>query len=173
MKSIFHKCVFFYAMTAPNPTQYSKFDNGKVKTQHKNWSEIMFHIQFREFPHSRTVGRYTVPYGRQVRSTAHCQTLSSIYKYLPTIDEYLQFLQERSLFRKACRNSFDEFGLWATRCNDLPPICIRTHPYLFICIRMHPYASMHLIYVPEHQYSTHPFAKKVKQSTQSSKSTFL
>ena len=58
------------------------------------------------------------------------------------IDEYCQFLQERSLFRKACRISFGEFGLWATRCTDLPPICIRMHPYAPTCLHT-PY--LHLL----------------------------
>ena len=65
---------------------------------------------------------------------------SYIYFLLTNIYNYCHCRPERSLFRRACRNTFDDFGLWATRCTDLPPICIRMHPYAFICIRMHPYA---------------------------------
>ena len=77
-------------------------------------------------------------HNRQVRT--QYRTLTNIDRYQTDIDEYCQFLQERSLFRKACRNSFDEFGLWATRCNDLPPICIRMHSYASVCTHMPPYA---------------------------------
>ena len=37
---------------------------------------------------------------------------------------------------KTCRNSFDEFGLWATRCTDLPPVCIHMHPHQYGPIRL-------------------------------------
>ena len=79
----------------------------------------------------RSTVQYAVPYSRQVRT--QYRTLTNIDRYQTDIDEYCQFLQERSLFRKACRISFGEFGLWATRCTDLLPICIRMHPYASVC----------------------------------------
>ena len=105
--------------------------------------------------------------GRYVHSTVHWQILTDIKQILTNIvsfyknghfsEKHVVFhsenlgcgrlgaltLQERSFFRKAfriSRISFGEFGLWATRCTDLPPICIRMHPYASICTRMHPYA---------------------------------
>ena len=81
------------------------------------------------------------------------------------IDKYVMFRQEWSLLRKACRNLFDEFGLWATRCPDLPPICIRMHLYAFICIRMHPYASIRFIYVPNGNIQYAFSLKKSKRQT--------
>ena len=103
----------------------------------------------------RTVGRYAVPYINRM--------LTNITKYRQHVNEYCQFLQERSLLRRACRNSFDEFGLWATRCTDLSPICIRMHPYESVCTRMHPYASIRLIYASGRQCSTH-FPRKSQKS---------
>ena len=95
--------------------------------------------------------------GERTKYRTKYRTLTNIDKYYTDIDEYCQFLQERSLFRNACRISFGEFGLWATRCTDLPPICIR----------MHPYAPIRLIYALSRLVtpcSTQVSAKKVKIS---------